>query len=81
MKERQLVSSEELAVAYAELHLDGYIEYSEDGQQQRLTEPGLDAAFKLWYSLPPRDRLSLFVLVRLIIEAGLDSVKCEGDDD
>lgn len=67
---QELISEKERAVAYAELQLAGHIEYSEDGENFKLTTTGLDAAFKLWYSLPAKDRVYLFLLGGLIIDAG-----------
>lgn len=67
---REVISEKDRAVAYAELELAGHIEYSEDGENFRLTTAGLDAAFKLWDSLPAKDRVSLFLLSGLIIDSG-----------
>lgn len=67
-KEREIMTSEELALAYAEMHLAGQLEYFDDEKKCRFTEAGLDAAWVLWYGLPPKDRLSLLLLVKLIIE-------------
>lgn len=67
---KELISEKDRAVAYAELQLAGHIEYSEDGENFKLTAAGLDAAFKLWDSLPAKDRIYLFLLSGLIIDAG-----------
>lgn len=71
-KDREPMNSKELAVAYAELELGKQIEWSEDGDRFLFTDTGLDKAWELWFSLPPKDRLTLFLLVKLLVEAAPD---------
>jgi hypothetical protein len=66
------MTSEELAIAYAEMHLAGHIEYFDNDERFLFTDAGLDAAFDMWRKLPPVEKLTLFLLTQLIIEAGLD---------
>ena len=70
MSERDLMTGEELAIAYAEMHLADHIEFSEDGERYLFTDAGFKAAWELWFNLSPKDRLTLFILTKLIIEAG-----------
>jgi hypothetical protein len=78
-KERNIITPEELAIAYAELYLAGHIEYFDNDERFRFTDAGLDAAFEQWYKLPPTERLSIFLLTKLIIEAGSELDKIPGE--
>lgn len=69
---RDIITPEELAIAYAELQLGGHIEYFDNDERVRFTDTGLDEAFKLWFSFPPKDRLSLFLLIRLVMDANIN---------
>lgn len=68
--EQTMMTAAELAIAYAESQLAGHIKYSEDGEGYTLTPAGLEAVFRVWFGLSPKDRLSLFHLIKLVIEAG-----------
>lgn len=72
MSERDVMTASEMALAYAEMQLANHIEYSEDGERFNFTDSGLEAAWELWHGLSPKDRLSLFLLTKLIIGAGAD---------
>lgn len=81
MSERNIMTAGDLAIAYAELQLADKIQYGEDGERFYFTDAGLNAAFELWHGLPPKDRLSLFLLTKLIIETGADFDKGEGNEE
>lgn len=69
---QEMMTSEEHAIAFAELQIAGHIEWVGEGDEERFTftDSGLEDAWKLWFGLPPKDRLTLFLLTKLIIEAG-----------
>lgn len=72
MQNREMMTAEELAIAYAEMQLASHVAYFENDEKLRFTDTGLNAAWELWFNLRPKDRLSLLMLIRLIIEAGTD---------
>jgi hypothetical protein len=75
MVERMLLSEKELALAYIDLQLTNDIEFSENCY--KFTPSGIENACKLWWKLPPKYRLNLFLFVKVLIEydAGFDKKK------
>jgi len=67
--EKPLLSNEDMAVALSELHLEGLIEFRGD-EAFKLTDKGLDYAFKMWEPIPPKDKVVLFYLLDLVEAIG-----------
>lgn len=61
-------TDEEVAVALAELQVEGLIEY-DDELRFRLTPKGLDYAEKLVYAHQPKERVAMFMYT-----AGADNI-------
>jgi len=71
-KGQNFITSKELAIAYAELQLAGHIEYFDNDERFRFTDAGLDATLERWHKLSPREKLSLFLLTKLILDIDVD---------
>jgi hypothetical protein len=77
MVERVLLSEKELAISYVDLQLANNIEFGENCY--KFTPSGIENVCKLWWSLPPKDRLSLFIFVKAIIKDNICINKGQAD--
>ena len=68
IEEARMFTSEELALAYAEMTLEGLCEFNDEQNRFYFTDKGLEEAFKLWFELPPKKRLTLFLLTKILAD-------------
>jgi Mn-dependent DtxR family transcriptional regulator len=61
----EVIIDAEAAVAISELLVEGLIEFKDD-EDFRLTDKGIDVAWKAWKAMAPRDRLLHRMLVDYI---------------
>ena len=66
---KQLLSDQQAAVALSELHLRGDVEFSESGEEWRLTSKGIDYAWEIWERFTETEKVALFGLIDAIAQA------------